>query len=84
MSGRLEIAFANAEGAVLRVLGLIERRGFKLRNITMAEGGQQSSLSVEVRGRFPERSLDVLAAQLGRLDEVSLVSFSTSAPSASS
>ena len=32
---RLTISFAPAEGAVLRMLGLVERRGYELRGVTM-------------------------------------------------
>jgi acetolactate synthase-1/3 small subunit/acetolactate synthase II small subunit len=84
VSGRIEIGFANAEGAVLRMLGAVERRGFQLRGISMSERDGEGALSIEVQARFPERSLEVVAAQLRRLDEVRRVSFSTSAPGASS
>jgi acetolactate synthase II small subunit len=84
VSGRIEIGFANAEGAVLRMLGVVERRGFELRGISMSEHDGQGALSLEVQARLPERSLDVVAAQLRRLDGVRQVSFSTSGPGASS
>lgn len=84
MSGRIEIGFANAEGAVLRVLGAVERRGFELRGISMSERDGEGALSLEVEARMPERSLEVVAAQLRRLDEVRQVSFSTSGRGASS
>jgi acetolactate synthase-1/3 small subunit/acetolactate synthase II small subunit len=84
VSGRIEIGFNNAEGAVLRMLGAVERRGFELRGISMSERGGEAALSLEVQARLPERSLEVVAAQLRRLDEVRQVSFSTSGPGASS
>lgn len=84
MSGRIEIGFANAEGAVLRMLGAVERRGFELRGISMSERDGEGALSLEVEARLPERSLEVVAAQLRRLDEVRQVSFSTSGRGASS
>jgi acetolactate synthase-1/3 small subunit/acetolactate synthase II small subunit len=84
VSGRIEIGFANAEGAVLRMLGAVERRGFELRGITMSERDGEAALSLEVQARLPERSLEIVAAQLRRLDEVRQVSFSTSRPGASS
>lgn len=84
MSGRIEIGFANSEGAVLRMLGAVERRGFELRGISMSESDGEGALSLEVHARMPERSLEVVAAQLRRLDEVRRVSFSTSSPGASS
>ncbi len=77
MSGRIDIDFAPAEGAVLRMLGLVERRGFELRGIEMAEREGRGSLSIEVSPRDPSRSLQIVAGQLKRLVEVRSVSFST-------
>ena len=74
MSGRIEIDFAMAEGALLRMLGLVERRGF--RGIAMAEGEGQGSLALDVRPRDAGRRLEVIAAQLRRLHDVRQVSFS--------
>lgn len=75
MSARIDICFAPAEGAIVRMLGLIERRGFELSRVAMAD---EASLSVELAARDPARRLEVLAAQLGRLVEVRAVSFSPS------
>jgi acetolactate synthase II small subunit len=78
MSGRFEIEFEAAEGAVLRMLGLVERRGFALRRVVMLEGeGGRGSLSLDVEPRDAGRSLDVMAGQLRRLTEVRNVSYST-------
>ena len=76
MSARIEIAFAPAEGAVLRMLGLVERRGFEVRAISMAELAGRGSLSLDVTPRDSGRRLDVIAAQLRRLNDVQSVSFS--------
>ena len=84
MNGRIEIGFISAEGAVLRMLGAVERRGFELSGISMSQRDGEGALSLKVRARLPERSLDVVAAQLRRLDGVRKVSFSTSGPGASS
>ena len=84
MSGRIEIGFVNAEGAVLRMLVAVERRGFALRGICMSERDGGGALLLEVDARLPEHSLEVVAAQLRRLDEVRQVPFSTSGPGASS
>lgn len=81
MSARIEIDFAMAEGAVLRLLGLVERRGFEVRGIAMAEReGGQGSLALDVRPRDPGRRLEVVAGQLRRLHDVRLVSFSDQDP----
>jgi acetolactate synthase regulatory subunit len=84
MSGRIEIDFAMAEGAVLRMLGLVERRGFDVRGINMSESGPgRASLALEVAPRDPSRSLDIVAGHLRRLYEVHHVSCSTPASGAS-
>ena len=84
MSARIGIEFDNVEGAVIRLLGLIERRGFVLRGVTMAErdgdgaSGRASasgrvssaSMTVELVARDPSRRLDVLELQLRRLHGV--------------
>jgi acetolactate synthase-1/3 small subunit/acetolactate synthase II small subunit len=73
MTGRIEIGFAPAEGAVLRMLGVVERRGFELRAIAMSEEGGRGSLAIDVRARDAGRRLDVVAGQLRRLHEVQTV-----------
>lgn len=68
----LHIDFTPGEGAVIRVLGLVERRGFELRDLSAHAG--RLTLAVDPRG--PGRHLDVLARQLERLVDVIAVSFS--------
>jgi len=75
-TGRVEIDFALAEGAVLRMLGLVERRGFEVRGIAMAERDGQGSLALDLRPRDAGRRLELIAAQLRRLHDVRHVSFS--------
>lgn len=76
MTERISIEFKAAEGAVSRVLGLVERRGFRVRGLSMAEQGESGSLTMDVDIRDAGRRLDVLGLQLSRLAEVSSVSFS--------
>ena len=71
-TGRIDIAFAPAEGAVIRMLGLVERRGFELRGVRMSEG----ALTIDVAPRDASRRLDVLESQLRRLVDVTSVSCS--------
>lgn len=75
-TGRIEIDFALAEGAVLRMIGLVERRGFEVSGIAMAEREGRGSLALDVRPRHPSRRLDVIAGQLRRLHDVQSVSVS--------
>lgn len=79
MSGRFEIDFAPGDGAVPRMLGLVERRGFRVRGIAMAEEGSGATLAIEVEPHDSSRSLEVLARQLRRLVEVRSVTFATTA-----
>ena len=78
MTERIEITFTPGEGAVLRMLGLVERRGFLVRGIAMNEMADRASLAVDVEPRDPDRHLDVVARQLGRLVDVQSVSVSPS------
>ena len=73
---RICIEFATMEGAVLRMLGLVERRGFRIRGVSMNErsGGESGSLALQLAPDHPARSVCVLAAQLGRLHGVESVS----------
>ena len=74
MNGRMVIGFEPADGAVIRMLGLVERRGFVVRRIAMADEGGSGSLTVDVEPRDPSRRLEVLELQLARLQEVRSIS----------
>ncbi|HEX8937679.1 MAG TPA: ACT domain-containing protein [Sphingomicrobium sp.] len=73
MTERLTINFTPAEGALLRMLGLVERRGYLLRNVTMKEDGGTASLVIDVEPRDSSRRVEVVALQLGRLIDVNSV-----------
>ena len=78
MTDRLVIEFNPAEGALLRMLGLIERRGYLLRGVAMNEQPQGASLIVEVEPRDIGRRVQVVAEQLRRLVDVNSVSLANS------
>jgi acetolactate synthase II small subunit len=82
MSGRIEIAFDAAEGAVLRMLGLVERRGFEVGGIAMKAAQGEGALSLDVIARDPSRRLEIVAGQLRRLHDVRKVSIFPSEPGA--
>ena len=82
MTGRIQIAFDAAEGAVLRMLGLVERRGFAVGAIAMRAEAGEGALSLDVVARDPGRRLEVVAGQLRRLHEVRRVSIYPSQPGA--
>ena len=79
MTGRLIIAYRDEEGAIGRIVGLVERRGFELRGITMTGEATGHKLTLDVAARDSSRRLDVLDLQLRRLDGVSQVSTITAA-----
>jgi acetolactate synthase regulatory subunit len=72
VNARLKIEYVNAEGALLRVLGVVERRGFMIKSVAMNEhaDGKLASVIVEVQPRDSSRKLDVLIPFLRRLHEV--------------
>ena len=73
MTEKLVVDFAPMEGAVLRMLGLVERRGFRVSRIGMTEQpcGKQASLALDLVARDGGRRIDVLGLQLRRLHGVS-------------
>lgn len=58
---------AASEGALMRVLGTIERRGFRLRGCAVAADGDAFSVQIEVDGA---RDGGLLCRQLTRLVDV--------------
>jgi acetolactate synthase-1/3 small subunit/acetolactate synthase II small subunit len=78
-SGRMFVEFTPCEGAIVRMIGLVERRGFIVRRVAMAEQpcGRRATLTFMAEGRDAGRSLDTLALQLGRLHGVSRVDHET-------
>ena len=77
MTEKLVVDFAPMEGAVLRMLGLVERRGFRVSAIGMTERscGTQASLALDLVARDAGRRIDVLGLQLRRLHGVSDVTY---------
>ena len=68
MNHTLNIQLSGSEGAVIRTLGLIERRGFSLGKCSISEAGSNGrSMQVTVAS---SRSGDLLKRQLERLHDV--------------
>ena len=80
MTERLTIDFTPAEGAVVRMIGLVERRGYVVRGLAMNEQADGASLTMDVEPRDPSRRVQVVAQQLGRLVDVNQVSHSNTGP----
>ena len=76
MTQRLTIDFTPAEGAVVRMIGLVERRGYVVRGLAMNEQADSASLTIDIEPRDASRRVQVVAAQLGRLVDVNQVSHS--------
>ena len=74
MTGRIQVDFDAGEGALLRMVGLVERRGFAVSGVAMAAAEGRGSLSLDVEPRDAGRRLEVIAAQLRRLHDVRNVS----------
>ena len=77
MSERLIVSFTPAEGAVIRVLGLVERRGYSLRGLAMEERADCASMTIDLEARDASRRVEVVARQLDRLVDVNSVSIVT-------
>jgi len=77
VSERLMISFTPAEGAVVRMLGLVERRGYSLRGLAMEEFPNGASIVIDVEPRDASRRVEVVARQLDRLIDVNSVSILT-------
>jgi len=68
MSHTLRIQLSSVEGAVIRALGLIERRGYSLNKCSVSESdGTGRSMEVTVTSNRPG---DLLKRQLERLHDV--------------
>lgn len=68
MSQSIHIEIDRLEGTLLRVLGLIERRGFHIDEIDLYDlGADTRGLSVSVRPRDAGRNIDILGLQIDRL-----------------
>ena len=74
MSNTLRIELADREGALMRLIGLIERRGFAIARMdkSPAESGQ-AMITMSVAAREGARRIDVLVRQISRLFEVESV-----------
>ena len=68
---RFEIRLAASEGALIRTLGLIQRRGFTVGTLDMQTRGDQLHLRLELAPC--ERCPDILARQILRLHEVTAI-----------
>ena len=68
MNHLIHIELDRLEGTLLRILGLVERRGFHIEGAELYDLGEDKrGLTLAVRPRDPSRSLDTLGLQIDRL-----------------
>ncbi len=71
MSHNLSITIDQTQGGLLRTIGLIERRGFSVLSANLAQSaGEAQELTVRVKAIDDNRSIEVLARQIERLETV--------------
>jgi len=63
----IQILIDRADGSLQRLIGLIERRGFQIDRMTIADAGANRDVRVSVSPRDPSRCMDVLGRQIDRL-----------------
>ncbi len=73
MNHTMKLTIQRVEGALIRALGLIERRGFAVTSINAEThpSAQQMELVIELRS--PGRSVETLARQVEKLFDVRAV-----------
>ncbi|KPP82217.1 MAG: acetolactate synthase II small subunit IlvM [Oceanicaulis sp. HLUCCA04] len=74
MTTQIDIDFLPAEGAVVRLIGLMERRGYELEAMKYAPATGTHRLSVRLRPRPGMRRIETLKAQIARVYGVISVS----------
>ncbi len=75
MNHTMTLKIDRVEGAIIRTLGMIERRGFTVTGISTAAGEAEHQMEMTVELQTAGRSVEVLARQVARLFDVSSVSF---------
>ncbi len=73
MSDTIHIQIDRADGSLQRLIGLVERRGFHIDGMSMADEGVSRRIALTVRGRDAARSIDNLGCQIDRLFGVARV-----------
>lgn len=74
MSHTLNIEIFETEGALVRLIGLIERRGFTISSMAMSAPSNGSArVTVDLAARGGGRRIEVLSRQIERLFDVHAV-----------
>ena len=77
MSDTIHIQIDRADGSLQRLIGLVERRGFHIDGMSMADEGPSRRIALTVRGRDAARSIDNLGCQIDRLFGVARIQAQT-------
>lgn len=67
MSDTIHIQIDRADGSLQRLIGLVERRGFHIDGMAMADEGTFRKIAMTVRGRDAGRCMENLGRQIDRL-----------------
>ena len=74
MKHTLELSVCRVEGAIIRILGLIERRGFAIVSVAASSPETEGDMALTLQVASQERSIDVLTRQIAKLFDVCSVS----------
>ena len=74
MSDTIHIHIDRADGSLQRLIGLVERRGFHIDGMALADEGAFRRIALTVRGRDAGRCMDNLGRQIDRLFGVRRIS----------
>ena len=72
MSDRITIRFSKSEGALIRLVGLVERKGWEVRAVTMPESVQDgpAEMHLSLAPRDETRTVDVLSRHIVKMHDV--------------
>ncbi len=71
MQHRIFLTLHNVDGALVRTLAMVERRGFSIRDVRA--NVEQDSISVVLDVHSPDRQVDNLCRQIRKLHDVTAV-----------
>lgn len=74
------IQIDHAEGSLQRLIGLIERRGFHIDDMSVSVAGPYREVRIAVRERDAGRCTDVLGRQIDRLIGVRRIATAAASP----
>ena len=74
---RIFLTLHNVDGALVRTLGMVERRGFSIRDVRARV--EDDSIGVVLEVHSPDRQVDNLCRQIRKLHDVTAVGTSKTA-----